>query len=120
MGRVGDGTVPLAIVIYIDGSYIKSKIAVKPIYITVRNLTSTVSGKSMAWRVLGMLPALKRKACVRESNAWRAQRRLRLHHACMKHVVDSINGFCSADKHLLCADGKVIYHAYTCFIQDLD
>jgi Plavaka transposase len=110
VGRVGDGTVPLAIVIYIDGSYIKSKIAVKPIYITVRNLSSAVSGKSMAWRVLGMLPALKKKACVGESNAWRAQRRLRLHHACMKHVVDSINAFCSDDKHLLCADGKVIYH----------
>jgi hypothetical protein len=27
--------------------------------------------------------------------------------------VDSINGFCSADKHLLCADSKLIYHAYT-------
>jgi hypothetical protein len=112
--------VPLAIVIYIDGSYIKSKIAVKPIYITVRNLSSAVSGKSMAWRVLGLLPALKKKACVGESNAWRAQRRLRLHHACMKHVVDSINVFCSADKHLLCADGKVIYLIYTLFILVLD
>ena len=55
--RVGDGTVPLAIVIYIDGSFIKNKIVVKPIYITVRNLSSAVSGKSLAWRVLGMLPA---------------------------------------------------------------
>ena len=44
--RVGDGTVPLAIVIYIDCSYIKSKIAVKPVYITVRNLSLAVSGKS--------------------------------------------------------------------------
>ena len=33
--RVGDGTVPLAIVIYIDGSFIKHSIPVKPIYITV-------------------------------------------------------------------------------------
>ena len=40
MNRVGDGTVPLAIVIYVDGSFIKNKIAVKPIYITVRNLNS--------------------------------------------------------------------------------
>ena len=39
VGRVsGDGTVSLAIVIYIDGSYMKNKIAVKPIYITVQNL----------------------------------------------------------------------------------
>ena len=37
---------PLAIVIYIDCSYIKSKIAVKPVYITVRNLSLAVSGKS--------------------------------------------------------------------------
>ena len=32
--RVGDGTVPLAIVIYIDGSFVKHSIPVKPIYIT--------------------------------------------------------------------------------------
>ena len=52
---------PLAIVIYVDGSFIKNKISVKPIYITVRNLNSVVSGKSLAWLVLGMLPALKKK-----------------------------------------------------------
>jgi hypothetical protein len=57
--RLGDGTVPLAIVIYIDGSFIKNKIAVKPIYITLRNLDSAVSGMSMAWRLLGLLPSLK-------------------------------------------------------------
>ena len=50
--RVGEGTVPLAIVIYIDGSVIKHNIPVKPIYITVRNLDSSVSGKAMALRVL--------------------------------------------------------------------
>ena len=52
---------PLAIVIYVDGSFIKNKIAVKPIYITVHNLNSAVSGKSLACRLLGMLPALKKK-----------------------------------------------------------
>ncbi len=36
--RVGEGTMPLAIVIYIDGSFIKHSISVKPIYITVLNL----------------------------------------------------------------------------------
>ena len=60
---MGDGTVPLAIVIYIDGSFIKNKIAVKPIYITVHNLNSAVSGKSLAWRVL---PALERKSHYRK------------------------------------------------------
>ena len=37
--RVGVGTAPLAIVVYIDGSFVKHKIPVKPIYVTVRNLT---------------------------------------------------------------------------------
>ncbi len=30
--RVGDGTVPLAIVVYIDSSFVKHKIPVKPFY----------------------------------------------------------------------------------------
>ena len=47
-----DGTVPLAIMIYIDGSLVKHSIPVKPIYITPRNLDSVVSGKAMAWKVL--------------------------------------------------------------------
>jgi hypothetical protein len=42
--RVGEGTVPLAIVVYIDGSFVKHKIPVKPIYITVRNLSSVNRG----------------------------------------------------------------------------
>jgi hypothetical protein len=46
--RVGEGTVLLAIVVYIDGSFIKHSIPVKPIYLTVRNLDSSVSGKAMA------------------------------------------------------------------------
>ncbi len=33
--RVGEGTVPMAIVVYIDGSFMKHKIPVKPIYVTV-------------------------------------------------------------------------------------
>jgi hypothetical protein len=57
---VGDGTVPLAIVLYIDGSFVKHKIPVRPIYITVRNLNSVVSGKAHAWRVLGMMPSVRK------------------------------------------------------------
>ena len=68
--------------------------------ITVRNLNSAVSGKSLTWRVLGMLPAFKNKPTLGQSDAWHAQRSLRLHHACMKHVVDSVNRFCSADTRL--------------------
>jgi len=111
--RVGEGTVPLAIVIYIDGSFIKHSIPVKPIYITVRNLDSVVSGKAMAWRVLGMLPSFKTSATPNESDDWRRHRRLDMHHACIKHIVDSINDFCDKDVHVQCADGQVI-SGYPC------
>jgi hypothetical protein len=80
-GRVGDGMVPLAIVIYIDRSFVKHKIPVKPIYITVRNLNSTVSGKleAGAWRVLGMMPNLQKSATLAQTETLRKERRLRLH-----------------------------------------
>jgi hypothetical protein len=69
---------------------------------------------AMAMLVLGMPPSLKKKATVGQSNAWRAQRHLRLHHACMKYrdVVDSIKKFCSTDSHIMCADGKVVFFLY--------
>ena len=73
----------------------------------VRNLDSSVSGKAMAWRVLGMLPGLKKSATPNESDAWLRQRRLEMHHTCVKHVVDSINIFCNKDVHVLCADKQV-------------
>ena len=112
--RVGDGTVPLAIVLYIDGSFVKHKIPVRPIYVTVRNLNSVVSGKARAWRVLGMMPGLRKSATLAQSDTWRKDRRLRLrvHHACIAHVVDMVNRFCGEDKHILCADGQV----HTCLM----
>ena len=92
--RVGEGTVPLAIVLYIDGSFVKHKIPVKPIYVSVRNLNSTVSGKACAWRVLGMMmPSLKKSATLDQTDTWRKERRLRLHHACIAHVVEMVNKF---------------------------
>ena len=111
--RVGEGTVPLAIVVYIDGSFIKHKIPVKPIYVTVRNLNSVVSGKACAWRVLCMMPSLKKSATLAQTDSWRKDRRLRLHHAGLGHIVNMINKFGSEDKHILCADGKVMTSIYT-------
>ena len=67
----------------------------------------------MAWRVLGMLPGFKKSATPNESDEWRRQHRLEMHHACVKHVVDSINNFCDKDVHVLCADNKVKL-GYTC------
>ena len=105
--RVGDGTVPLAIVVYIDGSFVKLKIPVKPINVTLRNLSSVVSGKTAAWRVLGMMPSLRKSATLAQTDNLRKERRLRLHHACIAHLVEMVNKFTSEDKHLLCADGQV-------------
>jgi len=103
---------PLAIVVYIDGSFVKHKIPVKPIYVSVRNLNLAVSGKACAWRVLGMIPSLRKSATLKQNDSWRKSRRLRLHHACIEKVVDMINEFCSEDKYLQCADGKVHTSTY--------
>ena len=100
---------------YIDGSFIKHRIPVKPIYVTVRNLNSSslVSGKACAWRVLGMMPSLRKSATLAQTDTWRKDRRLRLHHACIDHVVQMVNKFGSEDKYLLCADGQVQTYVYT-------
>ncbi len=91
--RVGKGTVPLAIVVYIDGSFVKHKIPVKPIYGTVCNLNSAVSGKACAWRVLGMMPSLRKSTPLAQTDTWQKDCRLRLHHACITHVVEMVNKF---------------------------
>ena len=101
--------------VYIDGSFVKHKIPVKPIYVTVRNLSSVVSGKACAWRVLGMMPSLRKSATLAQTDTWRKDRQLRLHHACIAHVVEMVNKFCSEDKYILYADGKV----YHCLYQHL-
>jgi hypothetical protein len=72
-------------VVYIDGSFVKHKIPVKPIYITLRNLNSVVSGKAAAWRVLGIMPTLRKSATLEQTDTWRKERRLRLHHANIIH-----------------------------------
>ena len=112
IGRVGEGTVPLAFVMYIDGSFVKHKIPVKPIYITLRNLNSVVLGKTAAWRVLGLMPSLRKSATLEQTDTWRKERRLRLHHAGIAHLVEMVNKFASEDKHLLCADGQVRMSMY--------
>ena len=97
---------------YIDGSFIKHKIPVKPIYVTVRNLNSVVSGKACAWRVLGMMPSIRKSATLAQTDTWRKDRRLRLHHAGLGHIVTMINKFAMEDKYILCADNKVCTSKY--------
>jgi hypothetical protein len=98
--------------VYIDGSFVKHKIPVKPIYVTVRNLNSVVSGKACAWRVLGMIPSVKKSATLQQDDTWRKNRRVRLHHACISKVAETINKFGSEDNYLLCADGQVRTSTY--------
>ena len=85
--------------VYIDGSFVKHKIPVKPIYITLCNLTSAVSGKATAWRVLGMMPSLRKSATLEQTDTWRNGHRLQLHHAGLAHLVEMVNKFASDDKH---------------------
>jgi hypothetical protein len=54
-----------------------------------------------------MMPSVRKSATLAQSHQWRKERRLRLHHACIAHVVDMVNRFCGEDKHVLCADGQV-------------
>ncbi len=85
---------------YIDGSFVKHKIPVKHIYVTVRILNSEVSGTACAWRVLSMMPSILKSATLLQTETWRKDCRLRLHHACIAQVVDMINRFGSEDKYL--------------------
>ena len=79
--------------VYFDGSFVKHKIPVKPIYITLRNLTTAVSGKAAAWRVLGTMPSLRKSATLEQTDTWRKERRQRLHHAGLAHLVEMVNKF---------------------------
>ena len=59
-----------------------------------------------------MIPSLKKSEKLDQTDTWRKERRLRLHHSCIAHVVEMVNKFCSEDKHLLCADGQVHTSTY--------
>ena len=62
----------------------------------------------MAWRVLGM-PNFKKSATPNETDDSESVTSGEgMHHACIKHVVDSIDTFCEKDVHVQCADGQVI------------
>ena len=75
-----------------------------------------MAGKARAWRVLGMMPGLRKSATLAQSDKWRKERRLRLHHASIAHVVDMVNRFCGEDKHVLRADGQVSIHVCSIYI----
>jgi hypothetical protein len=50
--------------------------------------------------------------CQEQTDTWRKERLLRLHHAGIAHLVEMVNKFASEDKHLLCADGQVRMSMY--------
>jgi hypothetical protein len=49
-----------------------------------------------------------KSATLAQTDSCRKDHRLRLHHAGLSHIVNMINKFGIEDKHILCADGKVI------------
>jgi hypothetical protein len=59
-----------------------------------------------------MMPSLKKSATLAQTDSWRKDHRLRLHHTGLSHIVNMINKFRSEDKHILCADGKVMTSIY--------
>ena len=65
-----------------------------------------------AWRVLGMMPSLRKSATLEQTDTWRKGHRLQLHHAGLAHLVEMVNKFASEDKHVLCADGQVRVSTY--------
>ncbi len=58
------------------------------------------------------MPSLRKSAALEQTDTWLKERRLRLHHAGLAHLVDMVNKFASEDKHLLCADGQVQMSMY--------
>jgi hypothetical protein len=54
-----------------------------------------------------MMPSLRKGATLEQTDTWRKERRLRLHHPGITHPVEMVNKLADEDKHLLCADGQV-------------
>ncbi len=54
-----------------------------------------------------MMPSLRKSATLAQTDTWRKERWLRLHHTGIAHLVKMVNKFGSEDKHILCADGQV-------------
>jgi hypothetical protein len=89
---MGDGTEPLAIVIYINDSFVKNKTAVIPIYITMRDLDSAVSGTSMVWTVKCLARSAQSQVASRiyETRDGLHPTRTSYHDAQMKHAHSGI------------------------------
>ena len=54
-----------------------------------------------AWRVLGMMPSLRKSATLEQTDTWWKESRLLLHHAGLAHLVEMVNKFASEDKQAL-------------------
>lgn len=129
---VGPGKVPISIVLYIDGTFIKRGIPIRPVYRKLHNILytmlsnmlchltgkyllavgslnndRTVMARTYAWRPLACLPILKGSACTNTSKDWQAYRRSALYHSAMAPIVAEVNEICSTDRHFRFAD-KVV------------
>ncbi len=71
------------------------------------NNDRTVSGKSYAWRLLGMMPAISKVATVAQTSEWCAELRTRLYHTCIDILVEQINDLTGRDIHIRYTDKLV-------------
>ncbi len=71
------------------------------------NNDCTVSGKSYAWRLLGMMPAISKAATVAQTSEWRAELQTRLYHTCIDILMEQINDLTGRVIHILYADKLV-------------
>ena len=73
--EIGDGVVPYSLVIYIDGTSQWRNISVWPIYITTRNNDKSIQSRPSSWRLLGVLPILRKSVGTLDSKDERTYRR---------------------------------------------
>jgi hypothetical protein len=59
------------------------------------------------------MPSLRKSATLEQTDTWRKERRLLLHHAGLAHLVEMVTKFASEHKHVLCADGLVLMSMYS-------
>ena len=71
------------------------------------NNDRTVMCKPFAWKVLGILPALKASAFMNQDEEWQKQRRLRLYHRSMDYVIADENELCKERRFFRFADKMV-------------
>ncbi len=62
-----------------------------------------------------MMPSLRKRATLAQTDTWQKDSRLRLHHSCIAYVVEMVNKFGSENKYL-CAESQEYTSSYVCIL----